>query len=200
MSRQYGETGPYERPHDDWSGPMARIGPSAAAPRYAAGNYNDWSGPLERIDPAAPPSRYGAPAHYGSPASSACPGSTTPAADGGTGQYERPHAEPRYERTGEIDRCSAQYAPAPVRVPGRPALVRRRRAAVRAPGYGPPAYGREAQSGPPMPRQPRSGAYERPHPAQYQSASTSPRGTSRRKYQYGQYASGPVPAGPAPCQ
>ena len=46
MSRQYGETGPYERPHDDWSGPMARIGPSAAAPRYAAGNYNDWSGPL----------------------------------------------------------------------------------------------------------------------------------------------------------
>ena len=66
MSRQYGETGPYERPHDDWSGPMQRIGPSAAAPRYAAGNYDDWSGPLERIDPAAPPSQYGVPAHYGS--------------------------------------------------------------------------------------------------------------------------------------
>ena len=169
MSRQYGETGPYERPHDDWSGPMARIGPSAAAPRYAAGNYNDWSGPLERIDPDAPPSQYGAPTHYGSPApygegqygtlqqasgqhasgqygsgqhasgqygsgqyspgqyspGQYSPGQTSgqhgsgqysPAGeygaggqDEGTGQYERPRAEPRYERTGEIDR-SGQYA------------------------------------------------------------------------------------------
>ena len=54
---------------------MERIGPSAAAPRYAAGNYNDWSGPLERIDPAAPPSQYGAPTHHGS------------LAQYGTGQY-----------------------------------------------------------------------------------------------------------------
>ncbi len=65
MPRQHDQTGPYERPHDDWSGPMQRVGPPAAAPRYAAGNYNDWSGPLERIDPAAPPDQYGLPSPYG---------------------------------------------------------------------------------------------------------------------------------------
>ena len=93
MPRQQDQTGPYERPHDDWSGPMQRIGPTAAAPRYAAGNYNDWSGPLERIDPAAPPSQYGLPSPY-----------ATDEQHGWNGQYERPRAEPRYERTGEIDR------------------------------------------------------------------------------------------------
>ena len=105
MAREHDQTGPYERPHDDWSGPMQRIGPTAAAPRYAAGNYNDWSGPLERIDPAAPPSRYGLPSPY--------------AADGqygGHAQDERPRPEPRYERTGEIDRSgqnpSGQYGQA----------------------------------------------------------------------------------------
>ena len=130
---QRDQSGPYERPHDDWSGPMQRLGPSAAAPRYAAGNYNDWSGPLERIDPAAPPSRYGAPQYgasdqYGSD-------------QYGSGQYERPQPEPRYERTGEIDRSgpheppryeSARYEPAqygqapaaPVRAVGRPGPVR----------------------------------------------------------------------------
>ena len=167
MSGQYGETGPYERPHDDWSGPMERIGPSAAAPRYAAGNYNDWSGPLERIDPAAPPSRYGAPAHYGSPgqygtastarASIARLARRRHGQYGGTGQYGRPRAEPRYERTGEIDRsgqyAQPQYAQAqygagrvrppstasPVRVAVRPAVPHpapRRRSTAR-PGTGP---------------------------------------------------------------
>ena len=129
--RQQDQTGPYERPHDDWSGPMQRIGPTAAAPRYAAGNYNDWSGPLERIDPAAPPSQYGLPSPY-----------ATDEQHGWNGQYERPRAEPRYERTGEIDRSGQnpsgrysqaqdsqdQYAqpvrPAPVRGAGRAALVR----------------------------------------------------------------------------
>ena len=77
-SYQHDQTGPYERPHDDWSGPLPQLGPPAAAPRYAAGNYNDWSGPLERIDPAAPPSRYGAPAHYGAPGQF----------DGATGQFD----------------------------------------------------------------------------------------------------------------
>jgi preprotein translocase subunit SecG len=98
MPRPNDQTGPYERPHEDWSGPMQRIGPPAMPPRYAAGNYNDWSGPLERIDPAAPPSRYGAPpSQYGADGQY-----------GGRGQYGRPGAEPRYERTGEIDR-SGQY-------------------------------------------------------------------------------------------
>src|ERR1039457_3265044 len=117
MPRQHDQTGPYERPHDDWSGPMQRIrppaagpratrapGPPAAAPRYAAGNYNDWSGPLERIDTEAPPAQYGAPSQYGAGGSY-----------GGSGQSERPRAEPRYERTGEIDRSSPyeqlQYEP-----------------------------------------------------------------------------------------
>ena len=104
MSRQHDQPGRYERPHDDWSGPMQRIGPPAAAPRYAAGNYNDWSGPLERIDPEAPPARYGAPAQYAAPAQSGAVGQP-----GGSGQYERPRAEPRYERTGEID--LSQYGP-----------------------------------------------------------------------------------------
>lgn len=192
MSRQYGEAGPYERPHDDWSGPMERIGPSAAAPRYAAGNYNDWSGPLERIDPAAPPSRYGAPAQHGSPArygTGQYPAGQYPTGQygpggeygqhGGTGQYERPRAEPRYEQTGEIDR-SGQYAQygqprygSPSGQPpyGAPAPQ------AGAPGYGPPSYGQEGQPGQPRPRQgERSGAYERPHPGQYQQSTGYERG------------------------
>ena len=78
MPREHDQTGPYERPHDDWSGPMQRIGPAAAAPRYAAGNYNDWSGPLERIDPAAPPSQYGLPSPYAADRQygAQCPGRT----------------------------------------------------------------------------------------------------------------------------
>ena len=188
MSRQYGQTGPYERPHDDWSGPMERIGPSAAAPRYAAGNYNDWSGPLERIDPAAPPSQYGAPAQYGSPAHY------------GSGQYPagqyargpvtvrpararpgvrparrhrpvRPPARRAAVRADRRDRPLRPSTPSPVRAAVRPAPVRCPGAAV------PPARIRAAlvrpggQPGQPMPRQrERSGAYERPHPAQYQQS------------------------------
>jgi hypothetical protein len=256
MSRQYGEAGPYERPHDDWSGPMARIGPSAAAPRYAAGNYNDWSGPLERIDPDAPPSQYGAPTHYGSPApygesqygtlqhasgqhasgqygagqyatgqyASGQYGADQYSTGGeygagqhdGTGQYERPHAEPRYEQTSEIDR-SAQYAQPQYAQPqygqsqygqsqygppsGQPAYVAPApqygapAPQYGVPGYGPSAYGQEDDPGQPMPRQPeRSGAYERPDPAGYQpSAGYQPQGQyeTPARYeeplQYGQY-------------
>ncbi len=117
---QRDQSGPYERPHDDWSGPMQRLGPSAAAPRYAAGNYNDWSGPLERIDPAAPPARYGAP-QYGA------------SGQYGSGQYERPQAEPRYERTGEIDRSGQHEQPRYEQTPVRAATVRAAAAArVRA--------------------------------------------------------------------
>ena len=104
VPRQYGETGPYERPHDDWSGPMQRIGPSAAAPRYAAGNYDDWSGPLERIDPAAPPSQYGAPAHYGSLGQYG-------AGQHGTGQHE---AGGGYGVSGQLRR-TGQHGLRPVR-------------------------------------------------------------------------------------
>jgi preprotein translocase subunit SecG len=175
MSRQYGETGPYERPHDDWSGPMERIGPSAAAPRYAAGSYNDWSGPLERIDPAAPPSQYGVPAHYGSRGQYgagqhdtggdygvsghyAGPGQYGTGQYGsggyGTGQYGRPRAEPRYERTGEID-LSGQYGQAQY------GQAQYGQAEYGQAQYGQAEYG-QAQYGS------RSGAYERPHPAQYQ--------------------------------
>ena len=129
MSRQYGETGPYERPHDDWSGPMERIGPSAMAPRYAAGNYNDWSGPLERIDPAAPPSQYGAPAHYDSLAQYGPGQYGTGGQYGGTGHHERPQAEPRYERTGEIDRSGQTARPSTARPStARPSTARPRTA------------------------------------------------------------------------
>jgi preprotein translocase subunit SecG len=194
MSRQYGETGPYERPHDDWSGPMERIGPSAAAPRYAAGNYDDWSGPLERIDPAAPPSQYGAPAHYDSLAQYGLGQYGTGGEYGvggqygGTRHYERPQAEPRYERTGEIDRSGqygqAQYGQAQYgqsqygqaqngQAPygsssGQPPYAAQA-PQYGGPGYGPPSYGQEGDPGQPMPRQrEHPGAYERPHPAQYQ--------------------------------
>jgi preprotein translocase subunit SecG len=212
MSRQYGETGPYERPHDDWSGPMERIGPSAAAPRYAAGNYDDWSGPLERIDPAAPPSRYGAPSPYGSLAQYGADqygtggeygaggeygsiagehgvgsqhGGTggeygAGSQYGGIGQYERSHAEPRYERTGEIDR-SGQYGQPQYGQPqygqpqyGSPSGQPPYGAPgpqYGGPGYGLPSYGQEGDPGQPMPRQRgRSGAYDRPHPAPYQQS------------------------------
>jgi preprotein translocase subunit SecG len=186
MSRQYGETGPYERPHDDWSGPMQRMGPSAAAPRYAAGNYKDWSGPLERIDPTAPPSRYGAPTQYGPPAQYGT-GQYSPGQHGqgreygqgqhgqgreygqygGTGQYERPHAEPRYEQTGEIDR-SGQYAHPPYGSPSGQSPYGAPPSQYGASGYGPPSSGQEGQ---PMPRQrERPGAYEQPHPVQYQQS------------------------------
>jgi len=172
--RQPGQSGRYERPHDDWSGPMQRIGPSATPPRYAAGNYDDWSGPLERIDPAAPPARYGVPDHYAPPAQYGADGQFT-----GGGQYERPGPEPRYERTGEIDR-SGPYAAQPQY--GSPAGDPSYGAAV--PGYGPAGYassqhGDEDQYGPPMLSQ-QSRPYERPRPAQYQSA----------PYQSGQYQSG----------
>ena len=168
-SYQHDQTGPYERPHDDWSGPLPQIGPPAAAPRYAAGNYNDWSGPLERIDPAAPPSRYGAPAQYGATGQYGGNGQY-----GDSSQYERPRPEPRYERTGEIDR-SAPYAQPEYGSPaGQPsygaAVPQYGLPGSGPPAYGPPGYGREDQSGPPMPPQPQSGQYERPHPAQYQSA------------------------------
>lgn len=229
MSRQYGETGPYERPHDDWSGPMERIGPSAAAPRYAAGNYNDWSGPLERIDPAAPPSQYGAPARYGSIAQYGADQYGTGGEYGGggqhgsTGQYERPQAEPRYERTGEIDR-SGQYAQAQYAQgqygqspsgqpqygsPSGPPPYGAPTPQYGVPGYGPPSYGQDGDPGQPMPRQPgRSGAYERPHPAQYQQPpGYEPRGQyeTPMRYeepmQYDQYQRDdpyqPGPGGPA---
>jgi preprotein translocase subunit SecG len=167
---QRDQSGPYERPHDDWSGPMQRLGPSAAAPRYAAGNYNDWSGPLERIDPAAPPARYGAPQYdvgdqYGS------------------GQYERQYAEPRYEWTGEIDRSGQheqpRYEQAQYEQPQPPQYGQPARPAP----YGAAApYGYEGQPRQPMPRQrEQSGAYERPHQAQYQS---------------GQYEDAPYQPGP----
>ena len=198
MSRQYGETGPYERPHDDWSGPMERIGPSAAAPRYAAGNYNDWSGPLERIDPAAPPSQYGAPTHYGSPARHGTgqygaggeygvAGQHGSAGQyGGTGQYDRPHAEPRYERTGEIDRsgqyAQGQYAQGQYGQPPYGPPVPQ----YGASGYGPRSYGQEGDPGQPMPHQrERSGGYERPHPVQYQqSAGYEPPGQYETPMRY----------------
>jgi preprotein translocase subunit SecG len=181
MPRQHDQTGPYERPHDDWSGPMQRIGPTAAAPRYAAGNYNDWSGPLERIDPAAPPSQYGLPSPY--------------AADGqhgGNDQYERPRAEPRYERTGEIDRSGrnpsgqysqAQYSQAQYGAPAGQSSYGSASPQYHPPGYAPPAYGQEGQPGQPMSRQhDQSGAYERPHQAQYPQAQYP-----QAQYQPGQY-------------
>lgn len=185
---EYDQTGPYERPHDDWSGPLPQIGPPAAAPRYAAGNYNDWSGPLERIDPAAPPARYGAPARYAAPAQYGVGDQYGGDQFGGTGQYERPRPEPRYERTGEIDR-SAPYAQPQYGSPaGQPSYG----AAVPQygpSGYGPPAYGREAQSGPPRPPQPQSGQYERPHPARYQEAPYQPAQNQSGPYQSAQYQS-----------
>ena len=196
MPRQHDQTGPYERPHDDWSGPMQRIGPTAAAPRYAAGNYNDWSGPLERIDPAAPPSQYGLPSPY--------------AADGqygGSGQYERPRAEPRYERTGEIDRSGqnapgqygqaqygqvqygqgqysqAEYAQPQYGAPAGPPAYGAPPPQYSPPGYAPPAYGQDGQPGQPMSRQrDQSGGYERPHQAQSQS-----RQYPQARYEQGQY-------------
>jgi preprotein translocase subunit SecG len=193
---QRDQSGPYERPHDDWSGPMQRLGPSAAAPRYAAGNYNDWSGPLERIDPAAPPARYGAP-QYGA------------SGQYGSGQYERPHAEPRYERTGEIDR-SGQHEQPRYEQPryeqpqyGQP---------QQPPQYGQPAgqapygaaapYGYEGQPRQPMPRQrEQSGAYERPHQAQYQSGQYQSGQYEDAPYQPGQYQPGqPQQGGYQPAQ
>jgi hypothetical protein len=164
---QRDQSGPYERPHDDWSGPMQRLGPSAAAPRYAAGNYNDWSGPLERIDPAAPPARYGAP-QYGT--------SGQYGDQYGSERYERPQAEPRYERTGEVDRSGqhepSRYQQAQYEQPQQPQYGQ---PAGQAP-YGAPApYGYEGQPGQPMPRQrEQSGVYERPHQAEYQSGQYQP--------------------------
>jgi preprotein translocase subunit SecG len=206
---QHDQTGPYERPHDDWSGPLPQLGPPAAAPRYAAGNYNDWSGPLERIDPAAPPSRYGAPAHYGAPGQFDY--GTTGQFDapgqfddsgwfGGSGEYERPRAEPRYEQTGEIDR-SAPYAQPQYGSPaGRPsygaAVPQYGSPGYGPPGYGPPAYGREDQSGPPMPPQPQPGQYERPHPAQYQAAPYQAAPYQPDQYQPDQYDSAQYQSGP----
>ena len=195
-SYQHDQTGPYERPHDDWSGPLPQLGPPAAGPRYAAGNYNDWSGPLERIDPAAPPARYGAPAHYGATGQFDAPGQFDDSGwFGGSGEYERPRAEPRYEQTGEIDR-SAPYAQPQYGSPaGQPSYG----AAVPQygpPGYGPPAYGREDQSGPPMPPRPQPGQYERPHPAQYQSAQYQSAPYQSAPYQPDQYHSAQYQSGP----
>ena len=205
MPRQQDQTGPYERPHDDWSGPMQRIGPTAAAPRYAAGNYNDWSGPLERIDPAAPPSQYGLPSPY-----------ATDEQHGWNGQYERPRAEPRYERTGEIDRSGqnpsgrfsqaqhsqaqhsqAQHSQAQ---PGQGPYAQPQYGASAGqpsygaspqyspPGYARPAYGQEGQPGQPMSRQrDQSGVYERPHQAQYQSPQYAQAHYQEAQYQPAQY-------------
>lgn len=209
------QSGPYERPHDDWSGPMQRLGPSAAAPRYAAGNYNDWSGPLERIDPAAPPARYGAPPHgTGGQYSGGQYGND----QYGSEQYERPQAEPRYERTGEIDRSGQQEPPQSQRVQyeqaeyqqgqyrqgqyrqgqyEQPHQPQYGQAAGQA-AYGAPApYGYEGQPGQPMPRQrEQSGAYERPHQAEYQSGQYQP-----SPYPPGQYQPDrPQPGGYQPSQ
>ena len=183
------QTGPYERPHDDWSGPLPQLGPPAAAPRYAAGNYNDWSGPLERIDPAAPPARYGAPDPYGSAGQYGGSGQY-----GDSSQYERPRPEPRYERTGEIDR-SAPYAQPQYGSPAGPpsygaGVPQYGPAGYGPPGYGPPAYGRADQPGPPMPPQSASGQYERPHPAQYPQGPYQPGQYEAAQRQPGQYQSG----------
>ena len=224
MPRQHDQTGPYERPHDDWSGPMQRVGPPAAAPRYAAGNYNDWSGPLERIDPAAPPAQYGLPSPYGAGGRY-----------GASAQFERPRAEPRYERTGEIDR-SGHNPPAPgqygqpqhdqgeygqrqhdqgqygqrqhgQRQHGQPEHGQRQYAHPQygapagepthgAPalqygpsGYAPLVYGQEeGRPGQPTPRQrEQSGAYERPHPAQYQQAQYQQAQYQQAQYQRAEY-------------
>ena len=210
MPRQHDQTGPYERPHDDWSGPMQRVGPPAAAPRYAAGNYNDWSGPLERIDPAAPPDQYGLPSLNG-----------VDGQYGGSARYERPRAEPRYERTGEID-LSGHNPPPQFSQPqfsqpqfsqpeygqpeyGQPGYIQPQYAKPQygvpagepshgAPppqhdsSYAPPAYGQESQPGQPMPRQrDQSGGYERPHPGQHQQAQYPRAEYQQSQYQPGQY-------------
>ena len=203
MPRPNDQTGLYERPHEDWSGPMQRIGPPAMPPRYAAGNYSDWSGPLERIDPAAPPSQYGAPpSQYGADGQY-----------GGRGQSGRPGAEPRYERTGEIDR-SGQYERPDYDQPQRDQPQRDQAQYVQAqyvqrqyerprdeqsqydqaqygppvgqssfpaaqsggsPRYAPAPYGYAGQPGQPMPhQQDQSGGYERPHPDPYQPPQYQP--------------------------
>ena len=179
MSRQYGEAGPYERPHDDWSGPMERIGPSAAAPRYAAGNYNDWSGPLERIDPAAPPSRYGAPAQHSSPARYGTgqysagqypTGQSGPGGEygqhGGTGQYGGRHTGAR----------------APSRATSRPARLT---APASTPSMASPATGHRPASPRTAPRRRRLARPGTGRPRTARKVSLVSRGRAR--------ASGPVP-------
>jgi preprotein translocase subunit SecG len=195
MSRQYGETGPYERPHDDWSGPMERIGPSAAAPRYAAGNYNDWSGPLERIDPAAPPSHYGVPAHYGSlgqygPGQYG-PGQHDTGGDydmsghyAGPGQYGSGRYGPGQYGPGGDYGVSGQYAgTGPYERPRAEPRYERTGEIDLSGQYGQAQYGQaqhsQAQYGS------RSGGYERPQPAQYQqSAGSEPQGRYETPMRY----------------
>jgi hypothetical protein len=173
---------------------MQRIGPTAAAPRYAAGNYNDWSGPLERIDPAAPPSQYGLPSPY-----------ATDEQHGWNGQYERPRAEPRYERTGEIDRSGqnpsgrysqGQYSQGQYAQPqygvaaGQPSYGASPQ--YSPPGYARPPYGQEGQPGQPMSGQrDQFGGYERPHQAQYQSPQYA-----QAHYEEAQRQPGPHQPGP----
>jgi len=237
MSGQHDQSGRYERPHDDWSGPMQRIGPPAAAPRYAAGNYNDWSGPLERIDPEAPPAQYGAPAQYTAAAQYTAPaqygaggqygrgGQYGGGAQYGGGQYERPRAEPRYERTGEIDRSQygqpryepPQYEQSHYEEPqyeepqyeepqygqsqygpsaGQSPYAAPAPQHGSPPGYPPARYGYEGQQGQPMPRhRDQSGAYERPHPSPYQPSPYQSAPYQQAQPEPGQYQQYEPPAG-----
>jgi hypothetical protein len=217
--------------YDDWSGPLERIDPAAPPSKYGApahsgslaqygadqyGTGGERSGGSQYGGTAG---EHGGASQYGGTAGEYGAGSQY----GGTGQNERAHAEPRYERTGEIDRsgqygqaqytpaqyAQAQYAQPQYGSPSGPPSYGVPAPHYGGPGYGPPSYGQEGDPGQPMPRQhERSGGYERPHPAPYQrSAGYEPQGQyeTPMRYeepmQYDQYQRDdqyqPGPGGPA---